>query len=66
MYFSFRDVTIAYGPKTVLEGVNLSLPQAKISCLIGAAGCGKSSLLKLVSGAVEAKKGGVYLRTSSV
>ncbi len=60
MYFSFREVSIAYGEKIVLDRVSLSVPQAKTVCLIGANGCGKSSLIKLVSGAVESKTGGVY------
>lgn len=62
MYFSFRNISIAYGSKLVLDGVNLSLDRGKITSLIGANGCGKSSLLKLVTGTVQARSGEIYFK----
>ena len=57
MYFGFRNITIRFGKKTVLENLNLEIPKGKIVTIIGQNGCGKSSLLKTVSKAVTPKSG---------
>lgn len=47
------DIHIAekrYGERTVLRDVSLQLQEGEIVSLIGASGCGKSSLLSIVSG----------------
>ena len=61
MYFGFRDVSIAYGKRTILEKVNLSFEKGKVSTIIGPNGCGKSSLLKTVSRVVKPVSGQVIL-----
>ena len=35
MYFGFRDITIRFGKKTVLENLNLDIPKGKIVSIIG-------------------------------
>ena len=57
MYFGFRNITIRFGKKTVLENLNLEIPKGKVVTIIGQNGCGKSSLLKTVSKAVTPKSG---------
>ena len=52
MYFGFRNMTIGFHGKTVLEDVTLDIPRGKVITIIGQNGCGKSSLLKTVSKAV--------------
>lgn len=59
MYFGFRNITIAYKKKCVLENVTLEIPCGKIVTIIGQNGCGKSSLLKTVSRAVTPQNGDV-------
>jgi sulfonate transport system ATP-binding protein len=47
------DIDIAekrYGPRTVLRNVRVGLRQGEVVSLIGASGCGKSSLLSIASG----------------
>lgn len=41
-----RDLSLWYGDKQALNSVTLILPEKRITSLIGANGCGKSSLLK--------------------
>jgi len=41
-----RDVTIRYGGKAAVKGVNLSIYEKKITAIIGPSGCGKSTLLR--------------------
>lgn len=59
MYFGFRNMTIGFRGKTVLEDVTLEIPRGKIVTIVGQNGCGKSSLLKTVSRAVTPRRGEV-------
>ncbi len=49
MYFGFENITIAYDKKIVLKNLSMEVPKGKIVTLIGQNGCGKSSLLKIIS-----------------
>ena len=59
MYFGFKNITIKYGDNEVLKDVTIDFPKGKTSTIIGANGCGKSSLLKIVSRAVKPTTGEV-------
>jgi sulfonate transport system ATP-binding protein len=39
-----------YGPRRILQDVNLELAQGSVTALVGASGCGKSTLLRLIAG----------------
>ena len=41
----------------VLDGINLEIPQNKITIILGRSGCGKTTLLRLVSGLEELNQG---------
>jgi len=43
-------VAQAYGETTVLHGVSLELNRGVIGCLLGASGCGKTSVLRCIAG----------------
>jgi D-xylose transport system ATP-binding protein len=45
-----RNITKAFGPVRALTNVNLKIPPAKVTALVGDNGAGKSSLIKTVSG----------------
>ena len=60
MYFGFKDLTIKYGKNLVLEDVNIDFQKGKTTTIIGANGCGKSSLLKTISRVVTPEKGEVF------
>ena len=42
----YRDVRKAFGPKVVLDGIDLSIRRGAVISLIGASGSGKSTLLR--------------------
>ncbi|MEM9531903.1 MAG: ABC transporter ATP-binding protein [Pseudomonadota bacterium] len=47
---SIRDVRKEYGPKVVLEDIDLEVTSGEICTLVGPSGCGKSTLLRLILG----------------
>ncbi len=47
---SVRDLTVRYGSRTALDGLDLDLPAGQIVGLLGENGCGKSTLLKTLAG----------------
>jgi len=54
-----RDVNKAYGPVTVLQGINVNFLAGEIHAIVGENGAGKSTLMKILSGVVEPSLGQV-------
>lgn len=44
----------------VLKGINLQIPEQKITVVLGRSGCGKTTLLRLVGGLEEADEGEIF------
>ena len=57
-----RNVSMAFGVLTVLNGVSFSVPGGNILVMIGPNGAGKSTLLKLISGLLPLQEGEVWFR----
>ena len=47
MKLETRNLTVHYGPKMVLNNVNMSIEANTVTALIGPSGCGKSTFLRL-------------------
>jgi NitT/TauT family transport system ATP-binding protein len=62
---SVRDVGKAYGPSgnhvLALEGISLDVRQGEFVCLVGASGCGKTTLLNLISGLDHLSRGEIRI-----
>lgn len=54
------------GDYTVLEGVNLSVKEGEFICVIGHSGCGKTTLLNMVSGFAHPSSGEVRLKGKQI
>ena len=52
-----KSVTLSYGAPPLLDGVTVSIDKGERVCLLGRNGTGKSTLLKLISGEVQADGG---------
>lgn len=51
-----RNLTAGYSGQTVLNYVNLDIPEGKVTVLAGPNGCGKTTLLKALVGVLPAEK----------
>jgi polar amino acid transport system ATP-binding protein len=56
-FLEIRHVDKNFGPIEVLRGIDLSIEEHQVVCLIGPSGCGKSTLLRCING-LEAIAGG--------
>ncbi len=54
---TFRDVAIGFEDKIVLDGISFRLPKGETKILLGVAGSGKSTILKLALGLLKPDEG---------
>ena len=57
----FRDVHTHYGPVHILKGVNLTIPEGQIVCLLGGNASGKTTTLRTILGMVTPTAGEVVI-----
>lgn len=51
--FELKAVSFKYDPhalKTIIDGVNLTIPKGKVTAIVGASGSGKTTIIKLILG----------------
>ncbi|OLS41031.1 ABC transporter ATP-binding protein [Bacillus sp. MRMR6] len=58
---STENLQIGYGEKIIVDGLNLQINKGEITTIIGANGCGKSTILKTMARVHSANSGVVYL-----
>jgi ABC-type Fe3+/spermidine/putrescine transport system ATPase subunit len=52
---------VSYGRTKVLKGIDLAMPAGQFTALIGSSGCGKTTLLRAISGFVQPDSGVITL-----
>jgi sulfate-transporting ATPase len=66
----FHDVTMGYDDQTLFEGLSFLVPRSAVVGLVGPNGCGKTTLLKLITGDLKPRAGktvtGSTVRIASV
>lgn len=60
-----RGVGHAYGPRTVLRDIDMTLEAGRVHALVGPSGCGKTTLLHLCAGLLPCQTGSVTNRFST-
>ena len=58
----FKDVTKRFGPRTILDHVNLQIYEGQVTTIIGLSGGGKSVLLKHIIGLLKPDEGTILFR----
>ncbi|MFD0868339.1 ABC transporter ATP-binding protein [Chlamydia abortus] len=61
-----EQLTIGYSDRVIVENLNLSIPEGKITALVGANGSGKSTILKTMVRIMKPNGGTVYLDGKSI
>ena len=56
-----RQLTLSYGERNIIEGLDLNIPRGKITVFIGSNGCGKSTLLRSLARLLKPKGGAILL-----
>jgi thiamine transport system ATP-binding protein len=56
-----RDVTVRFGPRTILERAGLSIGDGEVVALLGPSGSGKSTLLRVIAGLLQPDAGRVIV-----
>jgi putative spermidine/putrescine transport system ATP-binding protein len=59
---SVRGLHVAYGAHDVLKGIDLTIAPGSFVALLGASGCGKTTLLRTLSGFTEARSGSITVK----
>jgi phospholipid/cholesterol/gamma-HCH transport system ATP-binding protein len=57
----FEDVAIAFEDNVVLDGISFSLQKGETKILLGVAGSGKSTILKMALGLLKPDRGHIYV-----
>jgi polar amino acid transport system ATP-binding protein len=65
-FLEMRDVHKRYADHEVLRGLNLSVNEHQVVCLIGPSGCGKSTLLRCINGLDPIQSGEIRLENDRV
>lgn len=61
-----KDLCFSYGKNQVLDGVSFEIKEGKITTIMGANGCGKSTLFSLMTKNLYPKKGNIFLKGKNV
>lgn len=56
-----RDLFFSYGKNKVLKGTSFAIEEGKITTIMGANGCGKSTLFNLMTKNLYPRKGNIFL-----
>ncbi len=60
------ELSAGYDGKAILEGLNLAIPSGRITAIVGANACGKSTFLRTLSRLLTPTKGHVLLDGTSI
>jgi iron(III) transport system ATP-binding protein len=60
-FVELRNVTKRFGNNTVIDNINLAIPQGEMVTLLGPSGCGKTTVLRLVAGLEKPSEGHIFI-----
>ncbi len=60
-YIQVEGLCKSFGVQTIFHNFNLTLPQSQVTAILGSNGCGKSTLINLLSGLTPCDRGQITL-----
>ena len=66
MLLALENISHAYGCHAVVRNLSLQLAKGEIGCLLGASGCGKTTVLRLIAGFESPHQGCIRLNGETV
>ncbi|QCR30866.1 ABC transporter ATP-binding protein [Lysinibacillus sp. SGAir0095] len=64
--FRIESLSSGYENNLILNGLNLSIPEGKVTTIIGPNGCGKSTLLKTIGRILKKDYGEIYIQEQNM
>lgn len=61
-----RNLSLTYGNGTIIEELDLAIPEGKVTVFIGSNGCGKSTLLRSMARLLKPKVGEIILNGKQI
>ncbi len=61
-----KNITYAYGDKSVLNDLTLTIEAKQLTCLLGGSGCGKTTILRLIAGLETPQNGQISIDNKTV
>ena len=61
MKLELKDISVNLSDKKILKSINLKVKDGEFISLLGASGCGKSTMLKTITGIIKQDKGSIIL-----
>ncbi|GAB3524080.1 ABC transporter ATP-binding protein [Arthrobacter monumenti] len=65
-FLQAQDLTLAYDERTVVEDLTITIPSGKVTMIVGANACGKSTLLRGLARLLKPRSGSVLLDGKSI
>ncbi len=65
-YLSMQNGEFNYGENLVFSGLNLEVHKDEVLCILGANGCGKTTLLRCLNGSMRLRQGKVHLGDNDI
>ena len=59
---NLRRITVGFGSPLLIDGIDLQIEKGERVCLVGRNGVGKSTLMKVISGAIQADGGEITVQ----
>lgn len=66
VFLKLTGIKKTFGGVEALKGIDLEIKKGEIHCLAGENGCGKSTLIKVISGAHDATEGNIYIEGKKI
>ncbi len=61
-----ESVDFSYGRRPILKSISLRIPRGKVVAIMGGSGCGKTTLLRVISGQLRPTRGSVRIAEQQV